>query len=75
MPRPMVMVPKVPMKGGSLNLPTSTPLIKPMAIQAMKLTRIATMGWEPLHIMVAEIMALMPRTEPMDRSMFPVMQT
>ena len=75
MPRPMVMVPRVPMKGGSLNLPTSTPLTKPMAMQQIKATRTATMGLEPLHMRVAEIMALMPSTEPIDRSMLPVIHT
>ena len=71
----MVMVPRVAMKGGSLNLPTSTPLTKPTAIQHTNATRMATRGLKPLHIMVAEIMALMPSTEPMDRSMLPVIHT
>ena len=75
MPRQMVMVPRVPMKGGSLNLPTSTPLMRPTARQATRSTSRASSTGAPLQIMVAEIMADMPSTEPMDRSMLPVIHT
>ena len=62
------------MKGGSLNLPTRTPLITPTARQQTMAARMAMMAATPLLIMVAEIMADMATTEPMDRSMLPVIR-
>ena len=61
------------MKGGSWNLPTSMPLSTPTSKQATSVIRMAGMGCMPPDISVPEIMALMPTTEPMDRSMLPVM--
>ena len=63
------------MKGGSWNFPTRMPLITPMARQQINVMRIAAMGLTPCVIRVADIMALMPTTEPMERSIFPVMST
>ena len=62
------------MKGGSFHLPTSSPLSTPMTKQHTNAMRMAATGWTPLVMRVAEIMALMPATEPMDRSMLPVMR-
>ena len=45
-----------------------------MARQHTRVTRMAAMGWTPMVIRVAETMALMPATEPMDRSMLPVIR-
>ena len=69
------MVPRVAMKGGSLNWPTKKPLISPTTRQHSRVMRIASKGFTPATIRVAEVMALMPTTEPMDRSMLPVMRT
>ena len=67
------MVPIVAMKGGRRNLPTSTPLTAPTAKQQISATRMAMGTMTPEDIIVAEIIALMATTEPMDRSMLPVM--
>lgn len=66
------MVPRVAMKGGSLNLPTRVPLITPQTRQHSSATAMAMTGCTPMVIRVADTMALMPTMEPMDRSMFPV---
>ena len=66
------MVPMVAMNGGRRNLPTSSPLTRPTARQQTSATRIAMHTFTPALISVAEIMALMATTEPMDRSMLPV---
>ena len=75
MPRAMVMVPKVAMKGGSLQFATSWPLRTPTAMQQTKVMTTAAHGLTPLVMRVAEIMQLMPTTEPIERSMLPVMST
>ena len=75
MPRATDMVPKVAMKGGSLQPATSTPLIRPVAMHSAMVTMQAARGCQPLHIRVALVMQLMPSTEPMDRSMLPVIST
>ena len=49
------------------------PLSTPTSKQATSVIRMAGMGCMPPDISVPEIMALMPTTEPMDRSMLPVM--
>ena len=68
------MVPSVAMKGGSLNLPTSKPLITPTARQQTIAAQTATMAAVPWLIIVAEIIADIATTEPMERSMFPVIR-
>ena len=75
MPRATCMVPNVAIKGGSLQPATSVPLIKPVSTQMAMVSRQAASGCQPLHISVAEVMQLMPSTEPIDRSMLPVMST
>ena len=75
MPRAMVMVPSVAMKGGSLHLATSWPLSTPTKMQQTKVIPTATQGLIPLVINVAEIIQLIPTTEPMERSMLPVIRT
>ena len=67
------MVPMVAMNGGRRNLPTSRPLTRPTARQHTSATMMAMNTLTPALISVAEIMALMATTEPMDRSMLPVM--
>ena len=68
------MVPSVAMNGGSLNFPTNIPLITPVTRQHAIATAIATNGLTPIAIRVAEIMALIPTMEPIERSMFPVIR-
>ncbi len=67
------MVPKVAMKGGSLNRPTKMPLITPQTRQQARATAIAITGLISMVISVAETMALMPTMDPMERSILPVM--
>ena len=43
-------------------------------IKTIKATAIATNGLTPIAIRVAEIMALIPTMEPIERSMFPVIR-
>ena len=69
------MVPRVAMNGGSWNFPTRIPFTTPMARQQTSVISMAAMGLTPWVIRVAAIMALMPTTEPMDKSMLPVMST
>ena len=55
-------------------MPTSRPLITPTIRQQAMAAAMAMMAATPLLIMVAEIMADMATTEPMDRSILPVIR-
>ena len=68
------MVPRVAMNGGSLNFPTNIPFTTPVTRQHIIATAMATNGFTPIAIRVAEIMALIPTMEPMERSIFPVIR-
>ena len=63
------------MNGGSLNFPTRYPLTTPISKQLTSAIRIASTGFIPPVIRVAEIMALIPTMDPIARSMFPVSST
>ena len=72
----MIMVPSVAMKAGSLVTDTSKPLTRPTRQHAASVTPLATHGSiPPLVIRVAEIMLDIPATEPIERSMPPVIMT
>ena len=68
-------VPNVAINGGNLNFPTKVPLINPTIRQHTMVIRIADGAEIPPVIRVAEIIALIPTTELMDKSMFPVINT
>jgi len=74
-PRQIVIVPSVAMNGGSLQRATSSPFRIPTTRLDASVIAIAKSGLTPKHISVALIMQLMPSTEPIDRSMFPVIST
>ena len=63
------------MKGGRLNFATSPPLRTPTSRQQTTVTAAATHGFIPLVIRVADSMQLIPVTEPIERSMLPVIST
>ena len=69
------MVPRVAMKGGRPNFATSPPFRTPTSRQQNTVTPAATQGFIPLVISVADSMQLIPATEPIDRSMLPVIST
>ncbi|MPN37498.1 hypothetical protein SDC9_185017 [bioreactor metagenome] len=69
------MVPSVAMKGGNLNLPTKMPFAMPTIRQLIIVIKMASGAAIPLVISVADIMALMPTTDPMERSILPVINT
>ena len=76
MPRATVIVPRVAINGGSLNFATSKPLSTPISRQQSRVTSRAGIGLMiPFDIRVAATIVLMPTTEPMDRSILPVIRT
>ena len=75
MPRAIVIVPSVAINGGSLHSATSNPFAAPMARQHTSVITTAAHGFTPLVISVALIIQLMPISEPIDKSMLPVMST
>ena len=68
-------VPSVAINGGSLNFPTKYPLIIPITRQLNNAISIASIGLIPPVIKVAAIIALIPTIDPIDRSIFPVINT
>ncbi|MPM27260.1 hypothetical protein SDC9_73770 [bioreactor metagenome] len=69
------MVPKVAINGGSFAKLTSNPFERPNARQQTMVMSTAIKGVTPLVMSVALIIVLIPTTDPMERSMFPVIRT
>lgn len=75
MPRAMVMVPSVAMKGGQLAVCDELSVEDADRDAADEGDDDRRPRVDPLVMRVAEIMQLMPTTEPIERSMLPVMST
>src|SRR5574344_1100468 len=75
MPRAIVIVPRVAMNGGSLQNETRNPFKNTIRRQQIIVSTTANQGLIPLHIRVALIIQLMPTSEPIERSMLPVIRT
>jgi hypothetical protein len=70
------MVPRVAINAGSFAFEIRIPLIRPMLQQHSKVIRIAGTGpIFPAVIKVADIMQDIPATEPIDKSIPPVINT